>query len=64
MIDLDARVGPASLRVWGLIANFLTNTLLLYGAVGYLSDGSRLPAALVGGGLTLLFIVALSAPSR
>ena len=42
MIDLETRLGPATLRVWGLIANFTGNAALLYGAIGYVADGSRL----------------------
>ncbi len=64
MIDLETRLGPATLRVWGLIANFAGNAALLYGAIGYFSDGSRLSWLLVGGAVTLVSVLSLSSPSR
>ena len=64
MMDLDSRIGPASIRAWGLFLNFGANALLLYGAVGYIEDGSRLFALLLGGAVTLVAIAALSSPNR
>ncbi len=64
MIDLETRLGSATLRVWGLIANFAGNAALLYGAIGYVVDGSRLSWLLVGGAVTLVSILSLSSPSR
>ena len=64
MMDLETRLGPATLRVWGLIANFAGNAALLYGAIGYVVDGSRLPWLLVGGAVTLVSVLSLSSPSR
>jgi hypothetical protein len=63
MIDLEQRSGPWTLRVWGLILNFFGNALAIYGAIGFIRDGSRLPILLIGGGITLLCIVILSKPS-
>ena len=64
MIDLETRLGPATLRVWELIANFAGNAALLYGAIGYVADGSRLSWLLVGGSVTLVSVLTLSSPSR
>ncbi len=64
MMDLETRLGPATLRVWGLIANFVGNAALLYGAIGYVADGSRLSWLLVGGAVTLVSVLTLSSPSR
>ena len=64
MMDLETRLGPATLRVWGLIANFAGNASLLYGAIGYVVDGSRLSWLLVGGAVTLVSVLSLSSPSR
>lgn len=52
------------LRIAGLIANFAANGVLLYGAAGYVADGSRLFALLGGGALTLLCIALLSRPNQ
>jgi hypothetical protein len=52
------------LRVLLLIANFAANAVLLYGAAGYVADGSRLFLVFVGGATTLLCIVLLSRPTE
>jgi hypothetical protein len=57
-------VVPLKLRVLGLMANFLANGVLLYGVVGYFTNGTRLLALLAGGAVTLLSIVLLSRPPR
>ena len=31
MIDLERKYGPMRLRAWGLVANFVTNIIALYG---------------------------------
>ena len=43
---------------------FAANALLLYGAVGYIADGSRLPLLVVAGLTTLVAIFVLSTPAR
>ncbi len=63
-MNLERRLGPASLRLWGLILNFLANVLLLYGAVGFVSDGSRGLALGVGLVVTVACIGVLSTPRR
>ncbi len=63
MIDLERQYGPWTVRVWGLILNFFGNALAIYGAIGVIRDGSRLPLLLIGGCITLLCIVVLSKPS-
>ena len=64
MMDLETRLGPATLRVWALIVNFAANAVLLYGAVGYVVDGSRLSLLILGSVVTFFCIAALSSPSR
>jgi len=63
MIDLEQRSGPWTVRVWGLILNFIGNALAIYGAIGVIRDGSRLPFLLIGGCITLLCIAVFSKPS-
>jgi len=63
MRDLEKKIGPWTLRVWGLILNFVGNALAIYGALGVVQDGSRLLWLLVGGGITLLCILSLARPS-
>ena len=64
MIDLDGRLGPLPLRVWGLILNFIGNALAVYGAIGFFQDGSRLPMLIVGVGLTIICLLILANPSK
>jgi hypothetical protein len=63
MIDLEMRVGPWSLRVWGLIVNFLANALTLYGVAGVLRDGSRWPLLVIGLVITAGCLVVLAIPT-
>jgi hypothetical protein len=53
-----------TLRVVGLIVNFVANAVLLYGAAGYLGDGSRFPLLVTGGIVTLACILLLAVPRR
>jgi len=63
MIDLEKRIGPWSLRVWGLIANFVGNALALYGAAGVIRDGSRWPLLVLGLIITVGCLLALAVPT-
>jgi hypothetical protein len=63
MIDLDRRIGPWPVRVWGLILNFVCNAVTIYGAVGFVQDGSRLPLLVIGGAMTAVCILVLARPS-
>ena len=63
MIDLERRFGPWSIRVWGLILNFIGNALAIYGAVGVMQNGSRRPFLVTGLALTVLCILLLAKPS-
>ena len=64
MIDLDRQLGFWSLRVWGLILNFIGNALAIYGAVGFIRNGSRLAVLLIGCCLTIVCILVLALPSK
>jgi len=64
MIDLDRRLGPWPIRVWGLILNFFCNAVAVYGAVGFVKDGSRLPLLVLGGIVTVVCILVLARPSN
>jgi hypothetical protein len=64
MINLEKKLGPWSLRVWGLILNLAANTLALYGAAGVVRNGSRLPLLILGCGFTLVCVLVLAVPSR
>ncbi len=61
---LERRLGPWPVRVWGLILNFVGNTLAIYGAVRFIQDGSSLPILVIGVGLTLLCLLVLAVPDR
>lgn len=63
MIDLERRFGPWSIRVWGLILNFIGNALAIYGAVGIMQNGSKWPFLVIGLALTGLCILLLAKPS-
>jgi hypothetical protein len=64
VMDLDRKLGHWSLRVWGLIVNLGANALALYGAAGFIRDGSRLPLLVAGCLVTLLCVSILALPSR
>lgn len=64
MIPLDRAYGPFSGRVWGLIVNFASNAVALYGVARYLRDGTHLTLLVAGLALTAIAILALSRPDR
>lgn len=64
MIDLNRRLGPFSLRVWGLILNFIGNALAVYGAIGVFRDGNRMALLVIGIALTLICILILAKPNN
>jgi len=64
MIDLDRRYGRWPLRVWGLVLNLFGNGLAIYGALGVIGDGSRIPHLIIGAGITIICILFLAKPSK
>lgn len=64
MINLDKKIGPWPLRVWGLVLNFFGNAVAIYGALGFIRDGSRLPLLIFGIVITLTCILVLAKPSE
>ena len=62
MTNLDRRLGPWTGRVWGLILNFIGNGLAIYGAIGVVCDGSRMPMLILGLVLTIGCILMLARP--
>ena len=64
MIPLDRLYGPFSGRVWGLILNFASNAVALYGVARYLRDGTHLAVLVAGLAVTATAILALSRPDR
>jgi len=64
MIDPDLRIGPWSGRVWGLILNFMANAAAVYGAIGFVRDGSRLPLLVIGGAVTIACLLWLAQPAK
>jgi len=64
MIDLDGRIGPLPVRAWGLILNFFGNALAVYGGIGLIQDGSRLPILIIGVALTVVCLLVLAKPSK
>jgi hypothetical protein len=63
MTNLDQRYGPVTGRVWGLVVNFCSNALALYGAVRFVGDGSHLSLLVLGGVATLCCVLLLARPS-
>ncbi len=63
MIDLDKKIGPWPLRVWGLVLNFIGNAIGIFGAIGFMRDGSRLPLLIMGIAITLTCILVLAKPA-
>lgn len=64
MINIDQRFGPCSFRVWGLILNFIGNAMAIYGAIGFIHNGSRLAVLLTGLFLTIVCILIVAKPAR
>ena len=63
MIDFERQMGPCSVRVWGLILNFIGNALALYGAAGVLRDGSGWPILVIGLLVTVGCVLILALPT-
>ena len=63
MINIDRRFGPWPGRVWGLILNFIGNALAIFGAIGFIRDGSRLLFLIIGIVVTLGCLLLLAIPS-
>jgi len=64
MIDLERRYGWWTARVWGLVLNFFSNALALFGLVGFIRDGTHFIPMMVGAVLSLTCILVLAQPSR
>jgi hypothetical protein len=64
MIKLDKKIGPWPLRVWGLVLNFVGNAVAIYGAIGFIRNGSRLPQLFFGVVITLTCILVLAKPAE
>ena len=63
MMNLDRKIGPWPLRVWGLVLNFIGNAMAIYGAIGFIRNGSRLPLLISGIVITLTCILVLAKPA-
>lgn len=63
-MDLDAKLGPLTVRAWGLILNFGFNALALYGLSAMVrgTGGEALLALGVVG--TVVCLLVLARPSR
>ena len=64
MINLEKKIGPWPIRVWGLALNFIGNAVAIYGAIGFIRNGSRLPLLITGLVITLTCILVLAKPSE
>jgi hypothetical protein len=64
MMNLDRKIGPWPLRVWGLVLNFIGNAVAIYGAIGFIRDRSRLPLLIFGVVITITCILVLAKPSE
>jgi hypothetical protein len=63
VINLDKKIGLWPLRVWGLVLNFIGNAVAIYGAIGFIRDGSRLALLIFGVMITLTCILVLAKPA-
>ncbi|KPM32054.1 Hypothetical protein I595_1703 [Croceitalea dokdonensis DOKDO 023] len=63
-MDLDKKYGLATLRVWGLILNFMMNFLTLFGAANYLRGDTDATVMIVGIIGTIICITVLSKPQN
>jgi len=61
---LDRPLGPLRVRGWGLLGNFIANAVALYGLASYLQSGTGVVSMVLGGGLTVLFLLVLATPAR
>ncbi len=64
MINLEKKIGPWPLRVWGLVLNFIGNAMAIYGAIGFIRSSSRLPLLITGLLITFTCILVLAKPSE
>ena len=64
MLDLDKRFGPFNLRIWGLIANFIGNGMLLYGAANYINGITGPLLMVIGIIVTVVCILILAIPQK
>lgn len=64
MIDLDKKLGPVSLRIWGLILNFIGNFIALYGAAQFLKENSGPGLMILGIIMTIGCILFLAIPQK
>ena len=64
MLDLEKMIGPFSLRVWGLILNFIGNALMLYGAAQYIKGVSSPLIMIIGIVITVVCILVLAKPQK
>ncbi len=62
-MHLNQRIGPLTLRTWGLVLNLVGNVLLLHGAVTFLTGGAGPLEMAVGGAVTAACLFILSAPT-
>lgn len=63
-MNLDRRVGPFTLRAWGLAVNLLGNVLMLHGAVRSFTAQASTAELYVGLAVTGLCIAVLSIPDK
>lgn len=63
MINLEKKIGPWQIRVWGLVLNFVGNAIAIYGVIGFMRDGSRRPLLIMGIAITLACILVLAKPA-
>ena len=64
MLDIDKKLGPLSLRIWGLILNFIGNFIALYGAAQFFKGASGPGLMIIGIIITLVCILVLAIPQK
>lgn len=63
MIDMDRKVGPWRLRLWGLIVNLVGNVLALVGMVRLIREDS-VGLLILGTAITVVCVALLAIPAR
>jgi len=63
-MDLDKKYGIFTLRIWGLVLNFIANFLAMYGTAKYFKDEMGPALMILGLVLTVLCIGILSKPQQ
>ncbi len=63
-MNIDKKLGPLSLRIWGLILNFIANFVALYGAAQFFKGNTGPGLMILGIIITIACILILAIPQK